>query len=142
MAIAGSRDKLDQFRMAPNELVPFGSDFNRPECILAFNDGRLIISNSEAAVTHFDVHGHRTDIGTMRELPNGLAVTAKGEIIVANIGDCTLYRIGRDGREQKLLTSVGGEPLGSVNFPYFDSEGTLWVTVSTRTVPRRSAVTT
>lgn len=123
------------------DLQVFASDLNRPECILAFADGRLVVSNNAAAITRFAADGRRTDIGTMGDLPNGLAATPQGDIIVANIGDCRLYRIGQDGREAIILDSIDGKPLGSVNFPYFDPQGRLWVTVSTRTVPRRAALT-
>lgn len=132
---------FSDIRVMLEDLKPFGSNLNRPECILAFSNGRLIVSNSAAAVTHFDPEGLRTDAGSMRDLPNGLAATKSGEIIVANIGNCRLYRLDRAGRESVILDAIDGEPLGSVNFPYVDPEGRLWVTVSTRTEPRRSAVT-
>lgn len=131
----------DAITVGLGEVRPFGSGLNRPECILAFADGRLVVSNSAAAVTHFSADGRQTDAGTMRDLPNGLAATPDGEIFVGNIGDCRLYRVGQDGSETVFLDEIDGKPIGSVNFPYFDPQGRLWVTVSTRTIPRRAAVT-
>jgi len=126
--------------VSPDELVPHGQGLHRPECVLAFSDGSLLVSDNSAAVCLIGPDGETRTSGRMGELPNGLAVTASGEIIVANIGRGALYAIRAGGVEEVILDSIDGAGLGSVNFPFIDAEGRIWVTVSTRTVPRWDAV--
>jgi len=126
--------------LSPDELVPHGHGLRRPECVLAFSDGSLLVSDSSAAVCLIEPDGETRTIGRMGELPNGLAVTRDGEIIIANIGLGQLYAIRAGGIEEVILEEIDGTELGSVNFPFIDNDGRIWVTVSTRTLPRWDAV--
>ncbi|MEZ5715578.1 MAG: SMP-30/gluconolactonase/LRE family protein [Paracoccaceae bacterium] len=133
-------DAATGIRIGLDDLSTFGSDLSRPECILAFASGELIISNAEGLLSCYDRAGRRHDFGAKHELPNGLAIAPDGQILISDIGECAVYAMGEDGIEKLLFDQYDDAPLGSVNFPYTDPTGQLWLTVSTRTIPRRSAI--
>jgi gluconolactonase len=97
-------------------------------------DGTIWTSDDRAAACRIDQDGTQTLLGRPRGTPNGIALDDRGRLVVADIDDGIVYRIWPDGRDEDLLTG-----LGAPNFPYLDTRGRLWVTVSTRTVPRTIA---
>ena len=131
---------VTDFRLQPGDFGRYGTDLSRPECVLAEADGTLWVSDDRAAMTRIDPDGKQTLVGSMRAAPNGLAMDRSGTIYIANIDDSKVYRVHRDGREEVILDSFGGRPLGSVNFTYIDTQGRLWITVSTLTTPRLNAL--
>ena len=79
-------------------------------------------------------------IGAISGLPNGFALERGGSVLVANIEDGKVYRLFRDGRHEVVLESFDGSPLGAPNFVYRDGDDRIWITVSTRSEPRREAM--
>jgi sugar lactone lactonase YvrE len=65
-------------------------------------------------------------------LPNGLAFAADGSILISNFGTDCLEAMSRDGETRTLADSIGGQPVGKVNFVLRDSKDRIWITVSTR----------
>ena len=65
-------------------------------------------------------------------LPNGLAFARSGDILISNFGTDRLEVMSRDGQSRVLADSVGGTPVGKVNFVLRDSKDRIWVTVSTK----------
>jgi len=132
---------LGNFKLTTAEIGWRGEGLARPECVLAERDGTLWASDSRGGVTRIDPDGRQTTIGTIAGLPNGLALEKGGSLLIANIEDGKLYRLHRDGRHEIVLDSFDGKPLGSTNFVYREPGAErIWITVSTRTVPRRQAV--
>ncbi len=127
------------FTLEPEAISWRGADLARPECVLATRDGALFCSDNRGGVTFLAADGRQTTIGRMGGAPNGLALERGGTILVANIDDGALYRLHRDGRHETVLDTLDGRKLGAVNFVYRDGER-IWVTVSTRTEPRRQAM--
>ncbi|HEY2207051.1 MAG TPA: SMP-30/gluconolactonase/LRE family protein [Pseudonocardia sp.] len=124
-------------------LLPHGHDLDRPECVLATAAGDLYVSDSHGGVTR--IHPDRTRTrytGRSGELPgpivpNGVALEPDGSFLIAHLGDeGGVFRLTRDGRLSPVLREVDGTPLPSTNFVTRDRSGRLWVTVSTRAVPR------
>jgi sugar lactone lactonase YvrE len=70
--------------------------------------------------------------------PNGIALEPGGSFLVAHLGADAggVYRLFPDGSVEPALIEVDGIPLPPSNFPIVDATGRLWVTVSTRKVPR------
>lgn len=77
---------------------------------------------------------------TSGSLPNGLALDARGNVIVANIGTDRVELLTRAGELRVLLDAIDGKPLGKVNFVLRDSKDRLWITVSTRVNPWPNAI--
>ena len=132
---------LGNFTLTPQEIGWYGDGLSRPECVLAERDGTLWASDNRGGVTRIDPDGRQSVIGSIPGAANGLALERGGSLLIANIEDGNVYRLFRDGRHEIVLDSFAGAPLGSSNFVYCDpGADRVWITVSTRTVPRREAV--
>jgi|TARA_R110002072_G_scaffold3759_2_gene26819 sugar lactone lactonase YvrE len=117
-----------------------GQGLSRPECILAQKNGALWISDDKSGVVKLSPDGTQERIGALGGAPNGIAMDKDGSFVVANIDAGSLQRLNRDGASETILDRLDGRALGAVNFALFDSKWRLWVSVSTRTVPRRKAI--
>ena len=127
------------FTLKPDDFTWRGESLARPECVLATRDGTLFCADNRGGVTRIGADGSQRTIGRMGGAPNGLALERSGAILVANIDDGVLYRLHPDGRHETVLDQLDGKKLGAVNFVYRDGER-IWVTISTRTEPRRQAM--
>lgn len=133
---------IKTYRLDHSEISMTGTQLSRPECIIAERDGTLWIADDRGGVTRLDSDGSQHLIGSIPGLPNGLALEKGGSLLVAEIDNGILYRLFPDGRSEIVLDSLDGKPLGAVNFVYIDHQARIWVTVSTRLVPRRPASST
>ena len=132
------------------ELV--GRDLQRPECILAEADGSLWSADARGGVMHIAPDGTQeliaqTPDSTFAEatgadrytmngtLPNGLAFTPGGDLVIANFGTDAIELMTRTGSTTTLHTELDGRPLGKTNFVLTDSRGRIWFTVTTRLEP-------
>lgn len=124
---------IKDFTLSLDEIAFFETDLARPESILAEKDGTLWISDQRGIMLKRDPDGTRTLIGEgVGHEPNGIGMDSKGNLYNANIGDGKVYKIGRDGSFEVILEEIDGQPLGSVNFVFVDSQDRLWISVSTR----------
>ena len=143
------RNPIDGFVVTKADLSYVGHDLQRPECILAEQDGSLWSADARSGVMHIRPDGsqkliaqeHFRNVETKTDevtrftegtLPNGLAFARDGSIYIANFGTDCLELMMRDGKTRVLVDSVDGEPIGKVNFVLRDSRDRLWITVSTR----------
>jgi sugar lactone lactonase YvrE len=124
-----------------------GSGLNRPECVLAHASGYLFAADwtGRGGVS---VTGPESATWTIeaRELdfelrPNGIALTADGDFLIAHLGPVHggVYRLSATGAVSSVLTEIDGKTLPPSNFIYAEKSGDLWVSVSTRQVPRAAA---
>jgi gluconolactonase len=125
-----------------------GNGLQRPECILAERDGTLWSADARGGVVRM-VNGTQ-ELITQRQseqfqeagseatrylegtLPNGLAFTRSGDILISNFGTDCLELMSRDGTSKVLADTIDGQPVGKVNFVLRDSKDRIWITVSTR----------
>lgn len=131
---------IGDFSLRTRDFRWVGRELSRPECIVAERDGTMWVSDNRAALMRIDPDGRQTLVGSMRGAPNGFAIDEDGSFLLANIEDGRFYRQQRDGRHEVVLDEWDGAPLGSANFAYRDDAGRMWATISTRTVPRSTAV--
>ena len=140
---------IDGFTVTERDIWYVGEDLQRPECILAEPDGSLWSADARGGVVHIrpdgsqaliaqaldDRFGATGDEGqrfTQGTLPNGLAFDTDGSVLISNFGTDRLERMTRDGRTNVVLDTIDGTPIGKVNFVLRDSQGRIWLTVSTR----------
>ena len=150
---------LKGFTVDPAAIRTVGRDLQRPECILAERDGTLWSADARGGVMrigpdgtqtlvaqtpdpHFDLSASAANSLLSGTLPNGLAFASNGDILISNFGTDRLERMTRTGETSVLLNSLGGAPLGKVNFVLRDSKDRIWVTVSTMINPWSDAIRT
>lgn len=126
-----------------------GVGLQRPECILAQQDGTLWTADARGGVmrinpdgsqqliaqTQVSNDGSATDLILGKTLPNGLAFNSNGDILIANFGTDAIELMTRDGQSRTLYDQIDGRPLGKTNFVLCDSRGRIWFTVTTRLQP-------
>lgn len=143
------RNPIFDFGIDTRDFGYIGHDLQRPECILAEPDGTLWVADARGGVARITADG-RQDIIAQRHsehfrqagseatrylagtLPNGLAFSRTGDLLISNFGTDCLEIMSRDGVSTVLADSIDGEPIGKVNFVLRDSQDRIWITVSTR----------
>ncbi len=123
-----------------------GHGLHRPECVLATAHGDLFTADWRGGVAHLRNDGSQAlYVGSLpggRPLrPNGIALSADGSFLLADLGDEVggVFRLDRDHKVRPLLERVDGLDLPPTNFVHEDARGRVWITVSTRHRPRAAA---
>jgi gluconolactonase len=146
---AVTHNPILDFGIDRDALAYIGRDLQRPECILAEEDGTLWSADARGGVVrispdgaqqivtqkrseHFEDAGDEAARYLQGTLPNGMAFAANGDFLIANFGTDCLELMSRDGCSRVLADSIEGEPIGKVNFVLRDSKDRIWITVSTR----------
>jgi sugar lactone lactonase YvrE len=129
----------------PIQRVDFiGRDLHRPECVLALDDGSLIVSHRAGGVTRIEADGTQRLIGRPdlaanghEIIPNGIALLPDGDVLIANIGEGGgVWRLTPRGELSPFLMEADGVFLAAANFVMRDHAGRVWITVSTVSQPR------
>lgn len=143
---------LESWQVDRGAIRTIGRDLRRPECILAEPDGTLWSADARGGVMRIAPDGTQQLIAQLSPgeraqpegieshilqgtLPNGLAFDRNGDILIANFGTNAVERMTRSGECRTLYTEIDGRPLGKTNFILRDSQGRLWLTVTTRLEP-------
>ncbi len=120
-----------------------GRGLQRPECVLATAAGDLYAADWRGGVVRLQPDGTQTLYaaerpGGRRLRPNGFALRRSGAFLVADLGETEggAFELTRDGALRPVLVEVEGVALPPTNFVAEDRAGRVWVTVSTRKVPR------
>jgi SMP-30/Gluconolactonase/LRE-like region len=100
------------------------------------SDWRSGVAQVRPDGSHTFFAAHKVDGETIQ--PNGIALRADGSFLLAHLGAERggVFHLQRDGTTRPVLTEVDGKDLPPTNYPLEDSQGRLWVTVSTRLQPR------
>jgi sugar lactone lactonase YvrE len=130
--------------MELDDLDFLGSGLNRPECVLAHVSGKLFVPDwtegGGVAVVEPDGRVRRilAPMSASPLRPNGIALLPGGRFLLAHLGPETggLFELASDGSVRPILTELDGRPLPPSNFVFRDAEERLWLTISTRRVPR------
>ena len=120
------------------DLAQIGSGLNRPECVLAARDGTLYTSDWTLGIARIapdGTTGPAVEAGLIAQgfRPNGIAMTAEGEFLFANMGKAGgVWRVGRRGEVRPFATELVGRPIPRANFVLLDGDR-AWITISSRT---------
>lgn len=123
-----------------------GTGLNRPECVLANARGDIYTADWRGGVAHIRPDG--TQVLYFCELPgkrparpNGIALRRDGTFLFADLGVDLggVFALSRDGAVRPFIEKVDGIALPPSNFVAEDAQGRIWITVSTRLVPRALA---
>ncbi len=122
-----------------------GSGLVRPECVLATRSGVLYAADWRGGVACIGPAGTTLVTATLaagRPLrPNGIALRGDGSFLLADLGELAggVFALSREGEVRPWLERVDGIDLPPTNFVCEDGSGRVWITVSTRQVPRAAA---
>lgn len=119
-----------------------GRGLKRPECVLCTADGSLHVSNWDGGISRIDRDGGVEHLlaqdAPFALKPNGICLLPGRSYLLAHLGDDRggVFRLDPDGRLTPFVTEVGGQPLPPTNYVHLDAAGRIWITVSTRLMPR------
>lgn len=125
--------KIEPF--LPTDLAQTGSGLNRPECVLAARDGSLYTGDWTLGIARIAPDGTtapavETDLIAQGFRPNGIAMTADGDFLFANMGKAGgVWRVGRRGEARPFATELEGRPISRTNFVLVDGDR-AWITIS------------
>ncbi len=132
-----------QARVELASIARVGQGLQRPECVLATQGGDLYTADWRGGIAHLRPDGgqalYRAELAVDRPArPNGIALRRNGSFLFADLGTDAggVFSLARDGRIRPFLVEVDGVALPPTNFVFEDAKGRVWVTVSTRLVPR------
>jgi sugar lactone lactonase YvrE len=120
-----------------------GRGLKRPECVLATAHGDLYTADWRGGVAHLRADGSQTLYGGLLPgnrpaRPNGIALRRDGSFLFADLGaeEGGVFALDRHGGVRPFLLEVEGVALPPSNFVLDAGDGRVWITVSTRHVPR------
>lgn len=127
-----------------SHLGSFGQGLSRPESVLCTRNGDIFVSHLGAVARHIRANGQSKIIGTppagVDFVPNGLCLMPDGALLIANVGGGGgVWRLDNKGDLAPFCLEADGVSLGAANFINRDRSGRLWISVSTRTLPRNDA---
>ena len=124
-----------------SELTFLGKNLNRPECVLAHSDGTIHVSDWRGGVTViYPDGGQKTILSNSEFKPktNGISIHSEGGWLITHLGESTggVFRLFDSGQLYPFLEEVDGISLPPTNYVHRDLYDRIWITVSTRTIPR------
>jgi sugar lactone lactonase YvrE len=124
-------------------LTSIGRALHRPECVVGTPRGDVFVSDWRGGVTAIAPGGVQESWiaapGQFELRPNGIAPADDGSFLIAHLGETGgVWRLDRSGRVSPVLVEVDGLELPPTNFVACE-ERRLWVSVSTRRLPRQQA---
>ena len=137
------------FSVDLDDITFVGHDLHRPECALAAASGALYVPDWRGCLTIIQPDGGQRLISGKGDgpasgtKPNGIALRRDGSFLFAQLDDAEggVWSLDRDGTMAPWLTQVDGQPLPPTNFVFIDGLERVWITVSTRMIPRTLART-
>jgi hypothetical protein len=119
-----------------------GAGLRRPECVLCTADRVAHVSNWDGGISRIHADGRVEHLlaraGRFQVKPNGICLLPDRSYLLAHLGEREggIYQLHPGGDLSPFLTEVNGEPLPPSNYVHLDRTGRIWITVSTRLMPR------
>ena len=118
-----------------------GKDLARPECVLVDREQILHVADWRGGVSLIFPNGRQKTItakGNFKPKPNGIAIHPDGGWLITHLGDQNggIYKLDYKGNLLPILLELNGKPLPPTNYIHVDISGRIWITVSTRLIPR------
>jgi sugar lactone lactonase YvrE len=119
-----------------------GQPVTRPECVLVTRAGHWYCSDWRGGIAHHLPDGsqrlYAASLGARPLRPNGFAMLANGNFLLADLGETAggVFELDRHNQVRPYLEQVDGVDLPPTNFVLLDRLDRIWITVSTRLQPR------
>jgi sugar lactone lactonase YvrE len=121
-----------------SSLRHIGSGLQRPECVLANEEGDLFTCDGRGVIARSRSSGGAHVFGSPDAVrdglkSNGFALLPDRSFLFANLGERGgVWSLAPNGQIRPFLQEVDGEQIPSTNFVHCDDRGRIWVCVSTR----------
>ena len=124
-----------------NKIKFVGKDLNRPECVLVDPENTLHVSDFQGGVKRILNSGEikfTKPKNGFNIKPNGITIFNKSSWLVTHLDETKggVYKLSFDGDIEPYLLKIEDIPIPPTNYVHFDYEGRIWITVSTRKIPR------
>ena len=137
---------MTSFSLTVSDLQFVGRDLARPECVVATARGDVYVSDKRGGILQLMPDGQQKLLageGVDGFLPNGFSLLPDRSFAVAKFGHLGgAWRLMPDGELIPQVLEVKGMTLPPTNFVHAEQQGgglRLWVSVSTRHIPREQA---
>lgn len=134
------------FKVTYDQLRPVAAGLNRPECVLALANGKLIAANGQGGYSIVQPNGRVDHVlisnaNGRKYLPNGIALMRNGRVLFADLGAEAggIFSLDSWGHVEPVIERIGPTSLPPSNFVLNDRHGNLWFTISTQQRPRTKA---
>jgi sugar lactone lactonase YvrE len=133
------------FKVGLEEIDFVGEGLQRCECVLTTRSGDLFTPDKRGGVSIVRADGS-TELILAKDapagfLPNGIALLPDRSFLIADLGPGGgVWHMTAEGRLTPRLLEIDGRPLEPTNFVGIDRQMRVWVTVSTRLVPREQSM--
>lgn len=120
--------------LQPDRIAIVGKGAQRCEGIVLDAEGSVYgAGNGSRLIYKVDPAGALHELATLPEkaTPSGLTMDRAGNLIVCDNGTHTIMRIDRAGKIGLLAERAADLPLTTPNFPTYDADGNLFVSIST-----------
>ncbi len=124
-----------------NKITFIGKGLKRPECVLVDPLNTLHISDFNGGIKRIFNDGEikftKPNNG-FKIKPNGLTIIDKKSWLVTHLDQSKggVYKLTFDGDIEPYLLKIEDITIPPTNYVHFDYEGRIWVTVSTKIIPR------
>jgi len=130
-----------------NKISAVGRSLQRPECIITTANGRIYTADWRGGIAIIEPDGTQwyllpqPDGITLK--PNGICLMSDGSFLIAHLGEAAggIYQISEAGALSAFCLEIDGEPLPPCNYVHLDASNRVWITVSTRQIPRSKGYT-
>ncbi|MGW9331734.1 SMP-30/gluconolactonase/LRE family protein [Bosea sp. NPDC055594] len=126
-------------------LAYVGEDLSRAECVMATRSGDLFMPDKRGGIAVIRSDG-RTELiraknGPNGFLPNGFALMPDRSFLIADLGpEGGVWHMRPDGEMSPKLLEIDGRHIEPTNFVGTDAKGRVWVSVSTKLIPREHSM--
>ncbi|TCR64050.1 sugar lactone lactonase YvrE [Bosea sp. BK604] len=132
-------------RLELSDLDYVGDGLDRPECVMTTRSGDMFTPNKQGGISIVRADGRTEHILARNApegfLPNGIALLPDRSVLIANLGPSGgVYHLAMDGTLTPKLLEIEGRQLEPTNFVGIDRKSRIWVTVSTKQIPREQSM--
>ena len=130
-----------------DNISTIGTELQRPECVLTTTNGRIYTADWRGGIGIIEADGSQwyllPNTNEIALKPNGICLMPDGSFLIAHLGaeDGGIYQISETGELSAFCLAIDGVPLPPCNYVHLDAQNRVWITVSTRQVPRSKGYT-